>query len=353
VLYFVSKELALGYLFFSFLSALGVLQCVAARYHLFGLAFWDGRAQRTCRQRCIWGYGLGILLIAGSGIWFFVSHWVEIFAPGLAGAELSLLFGVGAACALAVTLVVAPLLQHLRSSIPLQSKGSEGQMVAVSRATGRLCIPAGATAPMPAICLVPGFGANEKVMDTLAGHMVQEGLIVLVIHPDEESHAYPEILALLPAAMSLLSKRPEVDPQRLGALGYDLGGDLVIRAASASKRIKAVAALAPVLVDTPVSLDLLGELPYPQALRWAGDRKRAKLRKELNALEYGAKIAPRPFLLLYGAEDRLVARAPVEEWLAQHKDAVDLKVIPSAGHLNLVNRPMALHTIVQWFKEHL
>jgi len=357
VLYFVSKELALGYLLFSFLSALGVLQCVAVRYRLVGLSLLNGRPRGPLLQRRTWGYGLGILLIAGSTVWFFASQWTGILAPGPAGAELSLLFGAGAACAPLVSLVMPWLWQSYHKArsyrTSLQSRDAEGRAVAVSHATGHLYIPPNPVALMPAICLVPMLGAGEKSMDILARRMAHEGLVALIIHPDEESYSYPAILAILPAAISLLSKHPEVDPQRLGALGYDLGGDLVIRAASAAKQIKAVATLAPVLVDAPVGLDLLREMSYFPAWRWTRDRKRAKLRTELNALAYGTKIAPRPLLLLYGAEDRLVNNAPIEKWDAQHKDSVRLQVIQGAGHLDLVDHPMALHAIVQWFKEHL
>jgi len=348
VLYFVYKELALGYLLFSFLSALGVLQWVAARYRLAGLALLDYSERRT------WGYALGTLLIAGSAVWFFSSQWERILTPGPAGSELSLLFGIGAACALAVTFTVATFPQRLHRDAPQQGGDNGSQTVAIGRTTGRLYLPSDPTAPMPAICLVPGLGAGDREsMETLAHHLVQNRLVALVINPDEELYSYPETLAVLPAATSLLSKRPEVDPERLGALGYDLGGDLVIRAASAHKQLKAVAALAPILVDTPVDLDLMSEMPYAQALRWARDRKRANLRMELNALEYRASIAPRPFLLLYGAEDRLVNKAPIAEWGTQHENWVTHEVIQGAGHLNLVDHPMTLQIVTRWFKEHL
>ncbi len=347
MLHFVSKELTVGYLLLSFLSALGVLQWVAARYRLVGLALLD------YSERRIRGYGLAGLLVTGSAVWFFVSQWTEILTPGPAGAELSVLFGTGAMCALAVTLIMASLLQHLRNSTPPQDTSDQGQTVTIGCATGRLHIPPSPTEPMPAICIVPRLGASAESMGTLARRMVREGLVVLVVNLDEELCAYPGILAILPAAMSLLSKSPEVDPQRLGALGHDLGGDLVIRAASADKQIKAVAALAPLLVDAPVGLGLMQEMPYLQALRWALDRKRTSLRADLNALKYGAKIAPRPLLLVCGAEDRLVTNAPIEEWHVQHRDSITCRTIQGAGHFNLVDHPTALRTAVQWFKEHL
>jgi hypothetical protein len=347
VLYFVYKELALGYLLFSFLSALGVLQWVAARYRLVGLAFLD------YSERRVWGYALGTLLVAGSATWFFASQWPRILTPGPAGSELALLFGSGAVCALVLTLALAEWLQHLHTGASFPDKDDAGQTVAVGRASGRLYSPSSPTAPMPGICLVPGLEVGEKSIYEMARYLVQERVVALVIDPGEELYSYPDMLAILPAAISLLSKRPDVDPQRLGALGYDLGGDLVIRAASAGKEVKAVAALAPVLEDVPAGLDLMGEMPYAQAVRWARHRKRANLRAELNALECVPKIAPRPLLLLYGADDRLVARVPTEEWDAQGQSWVTHHVVQGAGHLNLLEVPMTLQTVALWFKEHL
>jgi dienelactone hydrolase len=212
-------------------------------------------------------------------------------------------------------------------------------------------------------------------MAILARRLAAEGVVALVVNPDEQSYAYPAILATLPAAVAVLRERPEVDPNRIGALGEDLGGDLVIRAASTSKEIKAVAALAPILTNVPPGLGLLSEMSYLQALRWARDRKRANLCRELNAVEYGARIAPRPFLLLYGGEDHLSGEIAIatasraiggtasrhlfgEARLASSDSTsfgptCQLQVIPGLGHLNLAAQPTVMQVVSQWLKEHL
>jgi dienelactone hydrolase len=204
----------------------------------------------------------------------------------------------------------------------------------------------------------------------LARYIVGHGMVALLLTPEQESYTYPEILAMLPAATSWLAKHPEVDTQRIGALGYDLGGDLAIRAASTAKELKAVAAVAPILGESPVGLELLREMPYPMALHWARNHRRASLQNELNAAEYAPKIAPRPLLLLYGAEDGLVVRtlaeanadtrsvAPAEEaeprpQSVEAADSITVRVIPDAGHLNLLDQPETVHAIVRWFQEHL
>jgi len=349
VLYFVSAELSLCYLLFAFLSALGALQVVAVRYRLDGLAFLD-YLQRPRR-----GYLLGAGLALAGALAFFVSQWAMIFAPGPAGAELTLLFGAAALFALLVTLVLASVLQprRARQHQAVVHSLASAQAQALGPARGCLYVPENPTAPLPAVCLLPGF--PPLGLTAMAQYLVEQGLVVLRIEPDSESYAYPAVLAVLPAAIALLSKLPYVDPRRLGVLGYDLGGDLAIRAASVDRLVKAVVAVAPVLGQVPPGLQLLREMSYPYAVRWAHDHRREALRAELTALEYGAKMVPpsgtrtvpRPFLLIHGAEDGLVARVPVEGWGAEQM------IIQGASHLHLPDHPLTLETVAQWFKEHL
>jgi pimeloyl-ACP methyl ester carboxylesterase len=144
-----------------------------------------------------------------------------------------------------------------------------------------------------------------------------------------------------------------VDPDRLAAAGYDLGGDLVIRAAGAHKQLRAIAALAPLLKGVAPGLDLLSEMSYLEAWRWLRDERRARLIAQLSALEYGGKIAPRPLLLLYGADDHLSARTSPPDWSAQGDDWITHEVIRGAAHLDLLDHPATLNTLVRWLKERL
>jgi dienelactone hydrolase len=356
VLYFVSAELALGYLLFSFLSALGTLQIVAARYRLKGLAIIDPATQP-------WpGYILGVVLIAGSTAWFFASQWTRILVPGPAGSELAFLFGLAAACAVAVALAFAAFREHTPQMGTTEAQYAGSRRLNIGRADGRLYAPPNLSAPMPAVCLViPPDSRHLAAYVTLIRALLHEGIIPLLVTPDETEYTYPEILTIIPAATTLLSKRPEVDPQRIGALGFDLAGDLVIRSASGAKQVKTAAALAPMLGEPRRGLDLLHEMPLPSAWRWAHDAKRASLQKGLNALEYGPKVAPRPLLLVFGARDRLTC-AKLEEGgvtssltaaLGQAHDSITLRIIPGAGHLDLLDQQEALQTVIEWFKEHL
>jgi dienelactone hydrolase len=190
-------------------------------------------------------------------------------------------------------------------------------------------------------------------MLALARHLVAQQIVALVINPDAELYSYPQTLATLPAATAYLTKRPEVDPDRLAAVGYSLGGDLVVRAAGAHKQLTAIAALAPLWEATAPGLDLLREMSYPEAWRWLRDPRRAGLVDQLNALDHGSKIAPRRLLLMYGANDRLSAWNAAPDWATQGDNWVTHQIIRGVGHLDLLDHPATLNTLVRWLKEHL
>lgn len=355
MLYFVYAELALGYVLFSFLSALGILQIVAARHGLSGLALVDYSKRRAL------GYALGILLVAGSTAAFFGTQWARVLTPGPAGSELTLLFAGSAVCAIGASLAVAATRHRAHSATTAARDDDDSEPVAAGRATGRLYVPANPTSPMPAVCLVPGPDPRcHPALVELARQFVQSQIVALLITPEPGLFTYPEVLAILPAASGLLSKRPDVDPQRIGALGYDLGGDLVIRAASGDKQLSVVAALAPILREPEVGIGLLREMAFPEAWRWARDRERDRLRSGVNALEYAQNIAPRPLLLLYGAKDRLTFTMTTAEGKQQASlppsfvhDSTTLQILPGIGHLDLMDHPHTRQAVELWFGEYL
>ncbi|HIP96108.1 MAG TPA: hypothetical protein EYH32_02705 [Anaerolineae bacterium] len=108
MLYFVETYFATHYSILAFIASVGTFQIVATRYGLRGLSLvgrprWPG-----------WGYGLGGTLIAGGFAWFFLST-PNLLSPGPAGAELTLLMGLGTAGALAFTLAWASIREEIRA----------------------------------------------------------------------------------------------------------------------------------------------------------------------------------------------------------------------------------------------
>lgn len=344
MLNFVTGELAAHYFLLAFLSILGVLQLVAARHKLIGLSLWGSKSP-------IPGYLLGAALTAGAFVWFFAATPL-IFAPGLAGAELAVLFAAGGVCALAFALTAASAIWRAKGQGALLSPPPstvKREPMAFQQMTGVLYVPQGDHTGA-AICAVPDPFEGAESLHPLAQRLAEEGFVVLALDWPPEGVRYPE--TLMPMAMACLARREEADPQRIGVLGFGLGGDLALRAASADRQVKAVLALAPVLSGDNVGsgLGILREMPYLEALR---RRKWKELAAELGALEALGRIEPRPLLLVYGDEDAVTPPDRICAALSQRAAKLELKLLPGEGHLTLPRSSSTAALAASWFKEAL
>ncbi len=345
VLNFISPHLAINYFLLAFITIVGALQFVAARHRLVGLTLIGSARKPT------WGYLLATILITVAFVWFF-AFTPEVFIPGLAGSELAVLFGIAGLCALAFTLLASSILhrvQHREKSAPRSDSRLRHEAVSWQELRGTLYLPEDTNEPRPAICALPAPSEETLSPHPVVADLVDEGFIVLTIDwgPEKEVR-YPAMLASLPSAVAYLTRRDEVNPERIGALGIDLGGDLAIRSAGTDQQIAAVLALAPFLsqANTQPGLSILKEMSYLEALRWASFRKRGKLVAELAALDSISKLGSRPLLLIYGDQDSII---PAEEEMARGR----LKSLPGEGHLSLPGSPATSALVARWFKENL
>jgi dienelactone hydrolase len=195
---------------------------------------------------------------------------------------------------------------------------------------------------------------SSSYRDRLARRLVEAGFAALIVGPDYSSFAYPEILALVPAAVALIRQRPELDASRIGLAGHDLGADLAIRVAGSTADIKAVAAIAPVMTEVPVSLDVFRELTYWPAWQWCHDLSRRRLWQDLDAARFAQRIARGKLLVVYGTEDTLVRSLPEEEWQgAREQGWVDVQAVAQARHFDLLTKAALSRKLVHWFRERL
>ncbi|MEP6883762.1 MAG: alpha/beta fold hydrolase [Gammaproteobacteria bacterium] len=139
----------------------------------------------------------------------------------------------------------------------------------------------------------------------------------------------------LAAAYDWLAARSDVDPDRLGGLGFSMGGVMLARFAATDARVKAL-----VLEGTPPSYEAyirchnhrwgrLSEWPA----RWAV-RHSDLLNPALAPAALIGAFAPRPLLIIGGSADREVPEALVRElYAAAHKPKA-LWIVPGAGHVH-------------------
>lgn len=117
--------------------------------------------------------------------------------------------------------------------------GSEGAMPA------RLYLPEGA-GRRPGVLVLHGIDGPQPVMEAFARNLAAEGFVTLT--PDlfslhefgsEGRVDHPLVLGDLAGALAFVKQLPEVDPARIGVVGFSFGGRLAVLAAALHPDIRA------------------------------------------------------------------------------------------------------------------
>src|SRR5271165_267236 len=165
----------------------------------------------------------------------------------------------------------------------------------------------------PAVIGLHGSGGGHLSMAAPASLLAEQGFAVYVLHYFDRTGTteidglqtifrhFPVWMKTLWDAVSFVARQPQVDPERIGLLGFSLGAYLALSAAAIDSRIQAV-------------VEFFGGMP-----------KEMKL--------FARRLCP--VLILHGEQDKTV---PVEEAyhlqqiLAKKQIAYEIKIYPGAGH---------------------
>ena len=344
------EQITIGVIFlvFAYFASLGFWQLVATWQRLKALLWLP----RDVKAR--WGYFLGSSLVALASLWFFGTRSEEIFSPGLASSEFLFFLSAGLALALVTTVIISLFLDRVWASLQGLTEGrrSDSELVALKWLRGTLYLPSSGEAPSPVVCMAPEPGEGIESLEGIAVSLTEGGFAAFSLDmSSQDSWRYPDALVEFPQAIAYLNTRDEIDGSRVGAVGVGLGADLAIRAAAEDRQIKAVVALAPVMLPSHArpGLDLLREMSYPEAIRWSRVHQRGELVTRLGALEHVSELDSQPLLIIYGEEDRLVPSAGLDA----SQRATKVKSIPGQGRRGLERDAQVLSLITGWFHEHI
>ena len=201
--------------------------------------------------------------------------------------------------------------------------------------------------PLAAVIALPDPEEGGESLARVIARLLESGIAVMAIEWGEEP-TYPEILAILPGAISYLNSLEAIDPERIGVLGVELGADLALRSASTDPQIKTVLAFAPYLDMKLVNAGLVTRLRRPQLSNWV------RLVEQLASLAAAQQLARRSVRVVFGAQDRLVEVAQAAEKLLeaglQRNGVIQLA---DAGHDAIILKPEAVALAQEWFLNEL
>jgi dipeptidyl aminopeptidase/acylaminoacyl peptidase len=191
-----------------------------------------------------------------------------------------------------------------------------------------------------AIVLVHGTSANRTQLVPEARMLVGRGYGVLLF--DQRAHGDSEGETItygeresgdVRAAVDFLSQQPDADPDRLGALGFSVGGTAVALAAASDVRIRAVVLEATITSMADACRDESGHagwlklLPITLVLRIGGIDVEA-----IRPIVAVGALSPRPLLVVHGDADQATPVRRAFQLFAAAKEPKELLIVRGAAH---------------------
>jgi fermentation-respiration switch protein FrsA (DUF1100 family) len=233
--------------------------------------------------------------------------------------------------------------------------------------SGRYYLPDDGT-KYPAVCICHGIPARrpepgERGYADLAERVCGEGFATLIFNfrgtgASEGDIDLPGWMRDLKSAIGYLETDPGVDPKRLNLLGFSAGAAVSICTATTDKRIAALAGCAcPAVfnmysrsqeVESLISrfreIGIIRNSAYPPSAKEWLDGFRA-----VSAIDCVAGIAPRPLLLVHGAQDEMVSVGDARRLYGRAGEPKKLIIIEEVGH-RLRQSPPAMKAVIDWLK---
>ena len=232
---------------------------------------------------------------------------------------------------------------------------------------GHLYLP-GDQPPYPAVCTCHGvpaekFYPNNKGYRLLAEKICQRGLAVFTFNFRGTGASEGNIDMAgwekdLKAVIDHLCTLPEIDRSHLSLLGFSGGGSMAIKVAAQDSRISSVVSCASPAEFTPLTdyynpvslvehfrnLGVIRDKDFPSSTdKWFDGFK------TVSPIEYVAKIAPRPLLLLHGDKDDVVDISHAYRLYEKAGDPKQLIIVKGVGH-RLRRSNKAMEIVFSWLK---
>jgi fermentation-respiration switch protein FrsA (DUF1100 family) len=192
-----------------------------------------------------------------------------------------------------------------------------------------------------AVILIPGIGQARDGMLDQGAMLARHGYGVLLADP--RPCANPDVVFTagyaevddVAGALAFVQAQPEVDSNRIGALGFSVGGATAIFSAAQSEGIRAVVSegnfynLGDDIANAGGNNSLL-ESFYTQAILFFYRRQTGVDARLISPIHAIGQISPRPVLLIFGEYE--VTSGHAHEQFAAAGEPKSLWVVPGVGH---------------------
>jgi dienelactone hydrolase len=103
----------------------------------------------------------------------------------------------------------------------------------------------------PAVLFLHGSGGNREDLLVPAAELAQQGAVTMTISQPNDAQTFRPLVVNAERAFDLLAAREDVDPKRLGLVGFSLGAQTAAVVAGIDKRLTSVGLIAGRGAGTP------------------------------------------------------------------------------------------------------
>ena len=190
-----------------------------------------------------------------------------------------------------------------------------------------------------------GYKADRDEMLNEAAMLQGHGYGVLITSVRAHDGSAGEMITFgrgemldLDAWYQFLLSRPEVDPDRIGALGNSMGGMLVIQYAARNPAIRAVVAnsafssLNDTVATSVTYFTGLPPFPFAPLIVWWAERETGVRAADIDTTVWIRALSPRPVFLMQGGADIIVNADSGQRLYAAAGEPKELWFEPDLGH---------------------
>jgi uncharacterized protein len=195
---------------------------------------------------------------------------------------------------------------------------------------------------------VHGLGGNRGDLLPQAVAMVEQGYGALLLDLRNHGTSHGSITTLglrevedVRGAMNYLLSRADVNPNKIGLVGYSMGGATVLRAAARIPQVRVVIAenaystLRENLANGIVVRSGLPPMLFASMILWLGERITGLRIDAIRPIDDIARLGSRGAMLIHGKQDAMVAVENSQRLYAAASGPKSLFIIENASHIGL------------------